>query len=124
MRPGRFACAAFAALSLCAAPHARAQPAFDPPEAATGYQPKAAVHAKRFLVVAAHPLASRAGYDTIVRGGNALDAAIATLMVLNLVEPQSSGVGGGGFLLYWSQKDGRITAWDGRETAPSAATAE
>jgi len=102
---------------------ARAQPAADrPPELDTGFQPKALVHAKRHLVVAAHPLAARAGADTIARGGNALDAAIATLMVLNLVEPQSSGVGGGGFLLYWSQQERRLSAYDGRETAPAAAT--
>ena len=124
MTPGSLRCAALAAaLFAFAALDARAQSAPDrPPEPATGFQPKTAVHAKRFLVVAAHPLAARAGSDTIARGGNALDAAIAALMVLNLVEPQSSGIGGGGFLLYWSQKDGRISAWDGRETAPAAAT--
>src|SRR5579859_5246337 len=90
-------------------------------EASTGFQPKAAVHAKRFLVVAAHPLASRTGYDVIRRGGNALDAAIAVQLVLNLVEPQSSGIGGGSFLLYYSAKERRVYAYDGRETAPAAA---
>lgn len=109
-------------LCIIVAPLAAAQPtAESAPEPATGFQPKSAVHAKRFLVVAAHPLASRAGVDAIKHGGNALDAAVAALMVLNLVEPQSSGIGGGGFLLYWSQKDGKISAWDGRETAPAAA---
>jgi gamma-glutamyltranspeptidase/glutathione hydrolase len=109
-----FALAAGALLSFCVA----AQPA---PEPATGFTPKAAVHAKHFLIVAAHPLAARAGYETIKRGGNALDAAIATALVLNLVEPQSSGIGGGGFLLYYAAKDRRIFAFDGRETAPAAA---
>src|SRR4051812_35042194 len=123
MMPGCFRRAALAAALLALAAFAVcAQPAPDrPPEPATGFQPKSAVHAQRFLVVAAHALASRAGVDTIRRGGNALDAAIATLMVLNLVEPQSSGIGGGGFLLYWAQKDGKISAWDRRETAPAAA---
>jgi gamma-glutamyltranspeptidase / glutathione hydrolase len=118
---GRAALAA--ALLAFAAPQVRAQPLPDrPPEAATGFEPKAAVHAQRFLVVAAHPLAARAGADVVARGGSALDAAIATLMVLNLVEPQSSGIGGGGFLLYWSQKERKVSAYDGRETAPAAAT--
>src|SRR2546425_7316629 len=70
-----------------------AQPA---PEPATEIVPKQLVTARRFMVVAAHPLAARAGYDAIRRGGSAGDAAIATQLVLNLVEPQSSGVGGGG----------------------------
>src|SRR4051812_29097127 len=114
-----------AALLALASLVVRAQPAPDrPPEPATGFEPKPAVHAKRFLVVAAHPLAARAGAGIIERGGNALDAAIAVLMVLNLVEPQSSGIGGGGFLLHWAPKDGRMSAWDGRETAPAAARPE
>jgi gamma-glutamyltranspeptidase / glutathione hydrolase len=124
MTPGTRWRGAIAAALLAFAPLAvRAQSAADrPPEADTGFQPKTAVHAKRFLVVAAHPLAARAGADTVARGGSALDAAIATLMVLNLVEPQSSGIGGGGFLLYWSRKDRSVSAYDGRETAPAAAT--
>jgi gamma-glutamyltranspeptidase / glutathione hydrolase len=124
MTPGtRTRAALAAALLALASLTVRAQQAFDrPPEPATGFEPKAALHAKRFLVVAAHPLAARAGADTIARGGSALDAAIATLMVLNLVEPQSSGIGGGAFLLYWSKKDGKVSAYDGRETAPAAAT--
>ncbi len=123
MTPGiRWHGALAAALFAFASLPPRAQPAPDrPPEPATGFQPKPAVHAKRFLVVAAHPLASRAGADVLARGGGALDAAIATLMVLNLVEPQSSGIGGGGFLLHWSQGDRRLSAYDGRETAPAAA---
>lgn len=75
----------------------------------------------RHAVAAAHPLAAQAGLEMLRRGGNALDAAIAAQWVLGVVEPQSSGLGGGGFLLWW---DGRqVHAWDGRETAPSAATA-
>lgn len=75
--------------------------------------------AKRFAVAAAHPLANQAGIQILRAGGSSLDAAIAMQMVLTLVEPQASGIGGGAFLLHW---DGRsIEAWDGRETAPAQA---
>ncbi len=71
------------------------------------------------MVAAAHPLATDAGYQMLRAGGSALDAAIAVQMVLTLVEPQSSGIGGGAFLMH---ADGQqVQAWDGRETAPAAA---
>src|SRR3990172_7581051 len=92
------------------------------PEPSTGYSAKQAVHAKRFMVVAAHPLAAKAGYDVLKAGGNAVDAAIATQLVLALVEPQSSGLGGGGFALVYSNTERKLLAWDGRETPPAAAT--
>src|SRR5689334_2541971 len=76
------------------------------------------VIAKRDMVAAANPLAAEAGREMLRRGGSAIDAAIATQMVLNLVEPQSSGIGGGAFLLYWSARDRRVESYDGRETAP------
>src|SRR5260221_4787045 len=79
---------------------------------------------QRFMVVAAHPLAARAGYDAIRQGGSAVDAAIATELVLGLVEPQSSGLGGGGFLLHYAARDAKLEAYDGRETAPAAAKPE
>ena len=79
------------------------------------------VVAQRFMVVAAHPLAARAGYDAIRRGGNAIDAAIAVELVLGLVEPQSSGLGGGAFLLHYAARDAKLEAYDGRETAPARA---
>jgi gamma-glutamyltranspeptidase/glutathione hydrolase len=104
----------------CLAAHAQ-QPYGPDPEPATGVTPKRLVTAKRFMVVAANPLAARAGYDVLKRGGSALDAAIATELVLNLVEPQSSGIGGGAFLLHYSARDGGLQAYDGRETAPAAA---
>ena len=72
------------------------------------------------MVSAAHPLAVDAGLAMIQQGGSALDAAIATQAMLNLVEPQSSGIGGGGFLLHWEQAAQNILAYDGRETAPAA----
>lgn len=73
------------------------------------------------MVVAAHPLAAEAGLALLRAGGSALDAAIAAQMMLTLVEPQSSGIGGGGFLLHFERASGRIDAYDGRETAPSGA---
>lgn len=75
------------------------------------------------MVVAAHPLAAEAGLAMLRAGGSALDAAIATQMMLTLVEPQSSGIGGGGFLLHFDRASGRIDAYDGRETAPAGAHA-
>ena len=77
--------------------------------------------AKHFMVAAAHPLAVDAGYGVLKRGGTAVDAAIAVQMVLGLVEPESSGIGGGAFLLYWSEKEKKLRSYDGRETAPAAA---
>ena len=89
------------------------------PEAASGLTPKAGRATSRFAVAAAHPLATDAGYQVLRAGGSAVDAAIAVQMVLTLVEPQSSGIGGGAFLLH---SDGReVEAFDGRETAPAAA---
>ena len=73
------------------------------------------------MVSAAHPLAAEAGYAVLKRGGTAIDAAVAVQATLGLVEPQSSGIGGGAFLLYWSARDGTLTSYDGREAAPAAA---
>lgn len=93
--------------------------------AAAADQPvRPAVHTAHQMVVAANPLAAQAGLDILRQGGNAVDAAIAVQMVLTLVEPQSSGIGGGGFLLYFNGKTQSLTAYDGRETAPAAATAD
>lgn len=79
---------------------------------------------KPFMVVAANPKAVEAGYQILKNGGNALDAAVAVQMVLSLVEPQSSGIGGGAFLLYWDNQQKKLSAYDGRETAPKAATSD
>jgi gamma-glutamyltranspeptidase / glutathione hydrolase len=73
------------------------------------------------MVGAANPHAVEAGYGILQRGGNAVDAAIAVQLVLGLVEPQSSGLGGGAFLLLHDGKGNRLIAYDGRETAPAAA---
>ncbi|ANK80338.1 MAG: gamma-glutamyltransferase [Rhizobiales bacterium NRL2] len=74
------------------------------------------------MVAAAHPLAAEAGMAVLRDGGSAVDAAIAVQAVLTLVEPQSSGIGGGAFMLHWHAGEGRLDAYDGRETAPAAAT--
>ena len=91
------------------------------PEAATGYQHNSAFQSEDFMVVAANPYASWAGKNVLVKGGSAIDAAIAVQAMLTLVEPQSSGIGGGGFILYWDNKAKKLHTFDGRETAPSKA---
>jgi len=73
-------------------------------------------------VSAADPRAAAAGIEMLRAGGSAADAAFATMLALTVVEPQSSGIGGGGFLIYHDQRRGRLSAYDGRETAPHAAT--
>jgi gamma-glutamyltranspeptidase/glutathione hydrolase len=98
--------------------------AFEQPEGESGFQPKPLVKAKRHMVVAAHPLAAEAGLAILRKGGSAVDAGIATQMVLNLVEPQSSGIGGGAFILHWDAAAKHLASIDGRETAPAAATPE
>lgn len=94
------------------------------PEPASGYrlglQP---VHSKTYMVVTANPLATKAGCTVLKKGGSAVDAAIAVQAVLGLVEPQSSGLGGGAFMLHYDAKANKVVAFDGRETAPAAATA-
>ena len=76
------------------------------------------------MAATANPHATRAALAILRAGGSALDAAIAAEMVLGLVEPQSSGIGGGAFLLYYDQASRAVSAYDGRETAPAAATPE
>ena len=98
--------------------------AYDRPEGSSGFTQKTLAKAKRHMVVAANPLAAEAGLATLRKGGSAVDAAIATQMVLNVVEPQSSGLGGGAFLLTWDQATKTLLNIDGRETAPEAATPE
>ena len=76
------------------------------------------------MVAAANPLASQAGLDVLEAGGTAMDAAVAVQFVLNLVEPESSGIGGGAFLLYWDASEKKLLTYDGREKAPASATPE
>ena len=91
------------------------------PEISSGWTDRSPVTSKRFMVAAANSLAVDAGYSVLQRGGNAVDAAIAVQLVLGLVEPQSSGLGGGAFLLLHDAKTKKLIAYDGRETAPAAA---
>ncbi len=109
---------------LIARTAAQAPPPTPAPEAATGRSVQHASLARHDMVVAANPLAAAAGREVLRQGGTAVDAAIATQLVLNLVEPQSSGIGGGAFLLFWSAAERRVATFDGRETAPEAATAD
>ena len=83
-------------------------------------KPEVVTH--KYMVVAANPLASKAGADMLAAGGSAADAAIASQLVLTLVEPQSSGLGGGGFLTYYDRAADKVVVYDGRETAPASDT--
>jgi len=113
----RIVCVA-AALPLAALAQVARPPA---PEHPSGWIDKAPVAARHFLVAAANPHAVDAGYRVLQQGGSAVDAAIAAQLVLGLTEPQSSGIGGGAFLLFHDAKTNKLTAYDGRETAPAAA---
>jgi gamma-glutamyltranspeptidase/glutathione hydrolase len=117
--PTRAALAALVALATTAPAWSQTP---SQPEAASGYAAKRAVTAHKFMVASANPLATDAGYEMLKRGGSAVDAAIAVQLVLTLVEPQSSGIGGGAFMLFFDNKKDAVTAFDGRETAPAAAT--
>lgn len=89
------------------------------PEADTGVGTVATARAERYLAVTANPHATRAATAMLAAGGSAVDAAIAAQLVLGLVEPQSSGIGGGAFMLHWNARQSRLQAYDGRETAPA-----
>lgn len=93
---------------------------FGPSETPIAPRTLSAVEAKRQMVAAANPHASAAGLEILRKGGSAADAAIAVQLVLSLVEPQSSGIGGGGFLMVMDGESGAITSYDGRETAPAS----
>lgn len=91
------------------------------PEPSSDRIEREAVRTQKDLAVSANPLASAVGRDILRRGGNAIDAAIAVQLVLGLVEPQSSGIGGGAFLVYYDRQTKQVHTYDGRETAPAAA---
>ena len=109
-----------AALAASLAAHAQLRPS--QPDGPTGTRPQTLATAKRHMVVAGHPLAVEAGLAMLDRGGSAIDAMVAAQLVLNLVEPSSSGLAGGAFLLHWEAKARKLSAIDGRETAPAGAT--
>ena len=87
-------------------------------------QVRSGTNTETFMAVVANPLAAQAAIKILQQGGNAVDAAVTTQLVLSLVEPQSSGIGGGAFMLYYHNDSGEIEAYDGRETTPQAATKE
>ena len=107
---------------LALAVSAAAQP--QAPERPSGRTAKQAVSARHQMVATANPLATDAGLLILRQGGSAVDAAIAAQMVLNLVEPQSSGIGGGALMLVHDARGKTLVAYDGRETAPAAARPE
>ncbi|SDO65494.1 gamma-glutamyltranspeptidase / glutathione hydrolase [Pseudomonas azotoformans] len=110
--------AAAFALAACHTPVNEQPPA---PELGSGYRTDLTTqHAERHMAAAANPLAAQAGREMLRMGGSAIDAAIAMQAVLTLVEPQSSGIGGGAFIMVWDGKN--VHAYDGRETAPAGAT--
>tara|TARA_B100001059_G_scaffold228757_1_gene260343 strand:+ start:1350 stop:3128 length:1779 start_codon:yes stop_codon:yes gene_type:complete len=91
------------------------------PEATTSINAKQIVKGDKYMVAAANPYASQAGRQILAKGGSAVDAAIATQLILTLVEPQSSGIGGGTFMMYYNKSNNKLTSFDGRETAPKNA---
>ncbi|WP_346798444.1 gamma-glutamyltransferase [Halomonas sp. Bachu 37] len=111
---GTFSC--LLALPMSALAFTYNSPSIEP-EVASGYEEKPGWSAERFAVAAANPLATDAGYQVLKAGGSAIDATVAVQMVLALVEPQSSGIGGGAFLMHYDGNE--VQAYDGRETAPS-----
>ena len=91
------------------------------PEFGNGRIEQTLVKAQEYMVAAANPYATEAGMRILEQGGSAIDAAIAVQMVLTLVEPESSGIGGGAFALHWDNENKKLSSFDGREKAPMAA---
>ena len=94
------------------------------PEEGFGRKKSQLTTGKTFMVATAHPLASKVGFEILEKGGTAADAAIAVQLVLNVVEPQSSGIGGGAFALYWNADKQKLHSYDAREIAPKAVTGD
>jgi gamma-glutamyltranspeptidase / glutathione hydrolase len=109
----------YAPQALAQSPRTSYQPEAATPSIDGAIPRKSALVGRRYMAVTAHPVASEAAQEVLRAGGSAMDAAIAAQWVLNLVEPQSSGIGGGGFLLHWDAANKTLSAWDGRETAPA-----
>ncbi len=92
------------------------------PEFGNGRIPQVLAKANEYMVSSANPYATEAGLRILEKGGSAIDAAITVQLVLNLVEPESSGIGGGAFSLYWDNTNKKLSSYDGREKAPMLAT--
>src|SRR5690554_3696824 len=108
-------------LSVTPRPGQIEMPSRDAPEIASGFRPQSGARARDFMAVIANPHGTQAALVVLEQGGTAVDAAVAAQMVLNVVEPQSSGLGGGGFILYYHAATEELVAFDGRETAPMQA---
>lgn len=121
-RPAAVLFAMLTALAMPCAVLAQTATPDTAPEKSTGRAARAVGVAATHMVAAANPLAAEAGRTILRAGGSAVDAAIAVQLVLNLVEPQSSGIGGGAFALHFDAAGKAVTSYDGRETAPAAAT--
>ncbi|MEO0442759.1 MAG: gamma-glutamyltransferase [Pseudomonadota bacterium] len=115
---------AFVSLSLIHPVYAQQISDANAPESAGGFSGKKALVADQFMVVAAHPRAVAVGYQVLKQGGSAIDAMVAVQVMLGLVEPQSSGLGGGALLVYYHANTQTLTTFDGRETAPLQASPE
>lgn len=111
----------FLTLILLTPPQAWAQRQLVEPETSVAVEDKALAAGRSFMIATANRHASEAGREMLAAGGSAMDAAIAAQLVLGLAEPQSSGLGGGAFILNWDQPSQSLAAYDGRETAPAAA---
>lgn len=103
---------------------ARASDPLIVPEAASGFGELKSAQFRHAMAVTANPHASAAAAAILEQGGSAVDAAIAAQLVLGLVEPQSSGIGGGAFMLHWRADQAKLESWDGRETAPASVSAD
>jgi gamma-glutamyltranspeptidase/glutathione hydrolase len=110
-------------VAAIALPVAAQQLAPSQPDNPTGRRAQQLATARQHMIAAGHPLAVEAGLRMLDRGGSAIDAMVATQLVLNLVEPSSSGIAGGAFLMYWDAPAKKLRAIDGRETAPAGANA-
>ena len=120
LRPGAIIAALLVTLTGCASTDDG--PA--EPEGPTGVSSAQMRVASEVMISAANSYAAQTGSDILRAGGAAIDAAITAQMVLTLVEPQSSGIGGGAYMMHWDAKNKRALAYDGRKTAPSAASRE
>jgi gamma-glutamyltranspeptidase/glutathione hydrolase len=114
----------FLFLSVSSPAHSKSLSDIWSSEPASNFRKLEVVSGEKYMISTANDLASKAGAEILAQGGNAIDAAITAQMVLNLVEPQSSGIGGGGFLLYFDAKTGKTNYFNGRETAPAKAFPE
>ena len=118
LRPWSALCLPFLLLCFAAGPIDAVDDSIAPEGAGSRSDTLRLAHSHKFMVATANPHATEAAANILRRGGNAVDAAVVAQLVLGLTEPQSSGLGGGGFALYWDARRKKVVAWDGREIAP------